>query len=515
MQICRELGGYSYGQADLVRRAMSKKKADVMEKERAHFIDGCRERGISREIADSIFDEMSSFAAYAFNKSHAAAYAMVAYQTAWLKCHWPREYMAALMTSVLDSTGKIIEYIDECSRIGIRVLPPDVNKSDEGFTVVGGEIRFGLLAVKNLGAAFIRSLVAEREKNGPFTGFADFCRRLFETDINKRAVESLVGSGAMDSLGAGRRQMLEGYPKIAELLAEEQRWKSGGQLSLFGEPAAGEEDFSLPDVEEYTENERLTMEKEVTGLYLSGHPMSRFEPLYAKFGAVRIARLIDPDAGADYDNRTVDVMALVSHKRLKSTKNGDNMAFLTLEDSSGTMESLVFARTYAQFAPLLREGAALWLRGRLSLREDEDAKLILESAMEIEERAKGEPVPPDGPAGGRRGEPRLPARGGSGGEVPSAGQRAVAGAFSSADPGTSAQPGAQAAEKLCLRIPTADCPELERIRLLLSIFEGGTPVLIRVADSGKLLRSAAGADLNAVLLRELTVLLGEENVAAV
>lgn len=250
MQICRELAGYSYGQADLVRRAMSKKKADVMEKERGHFITGCAANGISEAVANSIFDEMSSFAAYAFNKSHAACYAVVAYQTAYLKRHYPREYMAALMTSVLDSTAKLMEYIEECTRLEIPVLPPDINQSDMVFTVTPQGIRFGLLAIKNMGRSVIEDILKERELDGPFTNFVEFCRRTSAGDLNRRGVESLIKCGALDHLGANRREMMENYGPLADAIAEESRYLSGGQLSLFGEGGATA-DYRLSPREEY------------------------------------------------------------------------------------------------------------------------------------------------------------------------------------------------------------------------------------------------------------------------
>ena len=279
MQIFRSLAGYSYGRADIVRRAMSKKKHDVMEKERGHFITGCAANGISEAVANSIFDEMSSFAAYAFNKSHAACYAVVAYQTAYLKRHYPREYMAALMTSVLDSTAKLMEYIEECTRLEIPVLPPDINQSDMVFTVTPQGIRFGLLAIKNMGRSVIEDILKERELDGPFTNFVEFCRRTSAGDLNRRGVESLIKCGALDHLGANRREMMENYGPLADAIAEESRYLSGGQLSLFGEGGATA-DYRLSPREEYPHAELLAYEKEVTGMYLSGHPMSQYLPLY-------------------------------------------------------------------------------------------------------------------------------------------------------------------------------------------------------------------------------------------
>ncbi len=487
MQICRELGGYSYGQADLVRRAMSKKKADVMAKERTHFLQGCRENGVEEAAASRIFDEMSSFAAYAFNKSHAAAYAIVAYQTAWLKCHYPKEYMAALLTSILDNTNKVIEYIDECSRLGIRVLPPHVNESGQGFTVVEDGIRFGLLAVKNLGSGVIQEILRSREEDGPFRSFQDFYQRLFGGELNKRSLESLIKCGALDGLGANRRQMLEGYPKLSETLAAREQWVSSGQTSLFGEEPDPEE-MTLPQVEEDDPAQLLAGEKEVTGLYISGHPMSRYESLYQSYGAVKIIRLTDPEVNQSYDNAVVYVMGMITAKRLKLTKSGENMAFLTVEDMTGAMDVMVFPRVYAQHAARLVAGQPVYLRGRVSLKEDEAAKLILEDAMTLEERAKG-PMPERGAYPPRRQD--QPSQ-----------ETAVAPSVPSSRAG------------VYLRVDSMAAPKTERAKLLLQIFDGATPVYFKAEDTGKTLRAprTLWCDPNPVLLRELGRTLGDENV---
>ncbi len=480
MQICRELAGYSYGQADLVRRAMSKKKADVMEKERAHFLEGCRKNGIPAKVAEEIFHEMSAFAAYAFNKSHAAAYGFVCYQTAYLKCHYPKEYMAALLTSILDSTTKVIEYIDECNRLGIRVLPPRINESGEGFTTGPEGIRFGLLAVKNLGAGAIREVIAQREENGPYQSFLDFARRTYGGELNKRAIESLIKSGALDGLGANRRQMLEGYPKVAEVLAARERWRSTGQMSLFGEEPDDEE-LSLPLLEE---------DDPALLLYISGHPMSQYESLYTQYGAVKLIRITDTESGQSYDNAVVYVMGMITAKRLKLTKSGENMAFLTVEDMTGAMEVLVFPRVYADHAARLTAGSPVFLRGRVSLREEEAAKLILEDAMTLPERAAGPMEERPAYAAGGRGRRQDPAA-----EVASA-------------PAPSTRGG------LYLLVEEMESPEAKRAKLLLQIFDGGCPVYFQLKNAKKLLRAPRSlwCDPNPVLLRELGVTLGSENV---
>lgn len=496
MQICRELGGYSYGQADLVRRAMSKKKADVMEKERFHFIEGCGENGIAAPVANSIFDEMISFAAYAFNKSHAACYAVVAYQTAYLKKHHPREYLAALLTSVLDSPDKLLEYIEECEKQGIPLLPPDINESLMGFSVTPGGIRYGLLAIKNLGRGVIRDILREREENGGFTTFVDFIRRTYSGDMNKRAVESLIKCGSLDRLGNNRHEMLEGYPRLAEVLSEENRYLLGGQLSLFGDAGAAA-DYDLPKLPEYARSELLAFEKEVTGMYLSGHPMSDFLPLYEKYHAVRIGRLRSAETGVQYDNATVDIFGILTGKKLKTTRRNDTMAFLTVEDMSGSVEVVAFAGVYTEYTEKLVPGVPLFFRGRVSLREEDAAKLILESVMTPEER-KTAPMPTS-----RKAPPgRFP-----GPARENASLRPAAPSSVSAPP----PPGT----RLAIRVPSLTGEPFDRLRLLFEIFEGEVPLIIRAADTGKALRAPREfcTDANPVLLRELEHVLGKENVA--
>lgn len=388
MQICRELGGYSYGRADLVRRAMSKKKHDVMEKERVVFVEGALQNGVPRETGNQIFDEMSAFASYAFNKSHAAAYAMVSYQTAYLKCHYPKEFMAALLTSVLDNTGKVIEYIAECSRIGVRVLPPDVNISGEGFTVNGEEIRFGLLAIKNIGRGFIHELITEREANGKFQNFTDFCERMYGKDMNKRALESLIKSGALDCTGNNRNQMLSGYEAVLEDIDAVYKRTISGQTNLFDIPEiAPKQTRTLPQIAEMTVSLLLANEKETTGLYISGHPLSRYQNLIDKFSCTLIADIVSAEERGSgiQDGTAVKVAAIVNSRKLKSTRNGEMMAFAQIEDTSGGMEALIFPKVYAGFSSNLAEGGIVVLTGRVSVREEEEAKLIVESISLIEE----------------------------------------------------------------------------------------------------------------------------------
>ena len=397
MQICRELAGFSYGQADLVRRAMSKKKHDVMEKERQHFVHGntepghecagCVANGISETVANAIFDDMSSFASYAFNKAHAAAYAVVAYQTAYLKRHYPREFMAALLTSVLDNTGKVIEYTAECQRMGIRVLPPDINASDAGFTVEGTDIRFGLLALKNVGRNLIATVVRERSGT-PYRSLYDFCKRLHGTEINRRAVESMIKSGAFDNLEAKRRSMMDGVEGILKSVESEARRNLDGQIDLFGaldgEQESGRNVYKLPDSgEEYPYDILLQMEKEVSGLYLSGHPLDHYRPVIEKVSTCRISELVGENAHA-YDEQNVTLVCTVVRTKTINTKAGGMMAFITVEDLSGSMEVLAFPKVLLAASEAVHDNAVVVIKGRVSYKEDEPSKLIADSIVDVE-----------------------------------------------------------------------------------------------------------------------------------
>ena len=397
MQICRELAGFSYGQADLVRRAMSKKKHDVMEKERQHFVHGntepghecagCVANGISETVANAIFDDMSSFASYAFNKAHAAAYAVVAYQTAYLKRHYPREFMAALLTSVLDNTGKVIEYTAECQRMGIRVLPPDINASDAGFTVEGKDIRFGLLALKNVGRTLIATGVRERSGT-PYRSLYDFCKRLHGTEINRRAVESMIKSGAFDNLEAKRRSMMDGVEGILKSVESEARRNLDGQIDLFGaldgEQESGRNVYKLPDSgEEYPYDILLQMEKEVSGLYLSGHPLDHYRPVIEKVSTCRISELVGENAHA-YDEQNVTLVCTVVRTKTINTKAGGMMAFITVEDLSGSMEVLAFPKVLLAASEAVHDNAVVVIKGRVSYKEDEPSKLIADSIVDVE-----------------------------------------------------------------------------------------------------------------------------------
>lgn len=487
MQICRELAGFSYGRADLVRRAMSKKKADVMQQERQNFIyglydedgtcqvKGCVHNGVSEEIASDIFNEMSSFASYAFNKSHAAAYAVVAYQTAYLKCHYPKEFMAALLTSVLDSTSKVTSYIDECARLKIPVLPPDIAQSGMGFTVSDEGIRFGLLAIKNLGRSVIADVIREREA-APFQNFNDFCERMHGRDLNRRAMESLIKCGAFDRMNPNRRQLLAGYEAISSSLDAVKQKNLDGQLGFFDTMAGtAREEYVFPDVEDFPFMERLNLEKEVTGMYLSGHPLGEYADLIPKLGTAKISHV----ALEEYDNKQADILCIVSARQSKATRSGDTMAFLTVEDTTGAMEVLVFPKILQRYGQLLTVGSVVVLSGRISVREEENAKLLCEKAVTIQDR--------------------LAWRSGSPVRKPNAGA------------GSGKRPG------LYLRIPSRQGREMEKAQNLLEIFEGTTPVYVFFQDTQKvgLAPRSMWVFPNDVLLGQLTEILGEGNVKLV
>ena len=394
MQVFRNLAGYSLGRADIVRRAMSKKKHDVMERERAAFIhgdiapdgtvlcEGAVKRGVSEKDAEKIFDEMSAFSSYAFNKSHAAAYAVVAYRTAYLKCHYPAIYMAALMTSVLDSAGKIYEYTCECQRLGLKILPPNVNSSQSDFSVCPEGIRFGLLAIKNLGHGLIDRLITEREQNGPFTSMYDFCLRSDGRDMNRRALEGLIKSGALDGLEQNRRQMLQNIDAVLAAVADHKRYTGGGQLDLFGDGQASGGEFRMAPCEELSATELLKMEKEVTGLYLSGHPMKNYENYVNALSLSRINSLTPETVS---DGQKVSLAAIVSSKKEKTTKSNSQLCNMVLEDMTGTVNAVAFGKVYSFYKPTITEGKVYKITATVSEREDRPIELIIEKMEAITE----------------------------------------------------------------------------------------------------------------------------------
>ncbi|WP_300773433.1 DNA polymerase III subunit alpha [uncultured Acetatifactor sp.] len=407
MQIVRDLGGYTLGRSDLVRRAMSKKKQSVMEKERANFIygnaeegvPGCVSRGIGEQVASGIFDDMTDFAKYAFNKSHAACYAVVAYQTAWLKYYYPVEFMAALMTSVIDSAKKVSEYILTCRNMGIELLPPDINQGQSGFSVDGESIRYALTAIKGVGQSAIDDIVAERKARGPFQNLKEFLERTSDKDVNRRAVENFIKAGALDSLGGTRKQFMSVYVQIMERITKDRKSNLAGQITLFDiadESQKEEFDIRMPDVGEYPKEMVLAFEKEVLGIYLSGHPLESDQELWQKHITNTTGDFaLDEETGSARveDQARVVVGGMIADRSIKYTKNDKVMAFLNLEDLVGNMEIVVFPRDYERYGSMLVEEARVFIKGRASMEEEKDGKLICEQVVSFEEAAQANGAP--------------------------------------------------------------------------------------------------------------------------
>ncbi len=500
MQICQKLAGFSLGRADLIRRAMAKKKHDVMEKERHNFIYGIVEEdgtivcpgavrnGVSEEIANDIFEEMSSFASYAFNKPHAAAYAYLAYQTAYLKFHYPKEYMAALMSSVLDNTSKIIEYINECHRLSIKVLPPDINESSESFTVCEEGIRFGLLAIKNLGRAVVQNIIKVRQK-GKFTSFYDFCERMYGEDVNKRAVENLIRCGAFDSFPSNRRQMLQAVDSVLDSIDDQRRRNLEGQLNLFESPDIEKpQEPRLPYVEDFSLKERLLMEKDTIGIYISGHPVGAYSGLIEQKQTDLIADILAQDIKTRYQDKTmVGIVCSVESRRAKNTKNGAMMAFLTIEDTTSTMSVLVFPKVLQEYSNLLSEGNIVYLTGKLSISEEEAPVVLCEAVYtpaelkDIDHKALMQ---------GSRGR----------------------GSYSQENPSLSPPPTKRYG--LYLKVKNREDPKLAKALNVISIFEGVTPVYVYFEDTRKYTCAPKylWTFVNTPLIKELQRILGPDRV---
>ena len=479
IEIFRSLGGYTMGQADNIRRAISKKKQKIIESERKVFvygdpeqgIPGCIARGVSERVAQSIYDEIVDFANYAFNKAHAVCYAVVAYQTAYLKCHYPRQYMAALMTSVLDSAEKIAGYISECKEMGIATLPPDINHSEDHFAVDGDAIRFGLGAVKNVGHGLIRSMVVRRNEDGPFKSLEDFLQRMGEGELNKRAVENFIKCGAMDCFGHHRSELLAVYDTMMDSVAATRRRNLEGQMGLFGMLEEDDKAASIPipKLKELSKADRMAMEKETMGIYLSGHPMDDYRPFLRNTHVVPIASLMAEDS-AYGDDQIVSVAGIVQSVKMKSTRNNSTMAYVTVEDDTASVEMLAFSSVLGQFGAYLRENTAVVITGRLSLREDKAPQIVINRARPISDFAHGEP-------------PQEPAEA----EQPKIFQ------------GT-----------LYLRLDTEEPVLFRKVRAIIQMFPGDSPVVVYFADTKQ--RRGSRCSLDSRMLRELTNVLGKENV---
>lgn len=480
IQIFQQLAGYSLGQADMVRRAMSKKKLKDIQRERAAFlhgdpernIAGCAANGIPQAVAESIYDEITDFANYAFNKAHAVCYAVVAYETAWFKFYHPKEYMAALLTSVLDSTEKVAEYIAECRDMGIPLLPPDVNESYADFTVVGEGIRFGLVALKGVGRGVIQSLLEQREAGGPFADFMDFCDRMFDYDLNRRVVESLIKAGAFDRMGYRRSQLIQVYGQVLDGIAASRKRNVEGQLDLFS--FGGSEDPSgpaplpalhLPDLPEFSPQELMSMEKETTGLYLSGHPMDQYREAARRLGAVTIGSIMadfDREEGPQsyQDNQRVAIAGVISAYRTRTTRNNTLMAYVTLEDGTGTMELLCFSRVLEESGSYIRENNAVLVQGKISVRDEKEPQLMADGVQPLSQ--------------------------------------------------LELTPVTDHVNTLYLRLPSREDPRLRKVRLALSFFPGEENVVLYFEDCKK--RVGSRCAIRPSLLEDLRERLGEENV---
>ena len=476
IEIFRSLGGYTMGQADNIRRAISKKKMKVIEAERKVFvygdpeqnIPGCIGHGIAEAVAQSIYDEIVDFANYAFNKAHAVCYAVVSYQTAYLKCHYPRQYMAALMTSVLDSAGKIAGYIAECKELGIAVLPPDLNHSEDHFTVEGDAIRFGLGAVKNVGRGLIRTMVKKREEGGPFQSLEDFIQRMGEGELNKRAVENFIKCGAADCFGNHRSELLAVYDSMMDDIADSRKKNLEGQMGLFGmlEENDAAARIPIPKLNEMRKPELLALEKETMGIYISGHPMDDYRESLKNTHVMRIGSLLDEDAHFE-DDQIVSVAGIVQSLKMKTTRNNSVMAYLTVEDDTGAMEMLAFSNVLSQYGGYLKEGAAVVITGRLSLRDDKEPQIVVNRARPISDYAEN----PD-----REPAPKAPPRKGT----------------------------------LYLRLPGEEGRLYPKIRAIVNMFPGENGVVLYFADTGA--RRGARAALAEPMLQELKKQLGDGNV---
>ena len=485
IEIFRQLGGYTMGQADNIRRAISKKKMKIIEAERKVFvygdpdknIPGCVGNGISESVGQSLYDEIVAFANYAFNKAHAVCYAVVAYQTAYLKCHYPREYMAALMTSVLDSAVKVSGYIAECREMGIQTLPPDINASEDVFSVEGENIRFGMAAVKNIGRGLIRSVVAKRQEGGPFRSLEDFLTRMGEGELNKRAVENLIKCGAMDCFGNHRSELLAVYESMMDSLAISRKKNLEGQLGLFGmlEDDDPSTSIPIPKLPEISAADRMAMEKETTGLYLSGHPMDDYRALLKHTRVVPIGTLMDGE-GRYQDDQIMSVAGIVQTVKMKTTRSGSMMAYITLEDDTAAIEMLAFSNVLSQYGGYLKENSPVVITGRLSLRDDKDPQIVINRARPMSDFEGGPPPEPE--------EER----------------------YGSAPRGPQIIPG----NTLYLQLTGESDPRFRKVRAIVNMFPGDGVVKVFFADTRRMRGARAAFDSR--MLDELRNVLGSANV---
>ena len=474
IEIFRSLGGYTMGQADNIRRAISKKKMKVIEEERKVFvygdqekgIAGCIARGISESVAQSLYDEIVAFANYAFNKAHAVCYAVVSYQTAYLKCHYPRQYMAALMTSVLDNATKVSGYIAECKEMGIPVLPPDINHSDDPFTVEGDAIRFGLGAVKNVGRGLIRSMVAKRNADGPFKSLEDFLQRMGEGELNKRAVENFIKCGAMDCFGYHRSELLAVYESMMDSVSSSRKKNLEGQMGMFAmlddDDAAAS--IPIPKLAEMSKADLMAMEKETTGIYLTGHPMDDYRQYLKGTHVISIGALMDQESHYQ-DDSIVSVAGIVQSVKMKTTRSNSMMAYVTVEDDTASIEMLAFSNVLNQYGGYLRENSPVVITGRLSIRDEKEPQIVINRARPMSDFANAQP------------EPEAP--------------KPITGT-------------------LYLQLTGEDDPRYNKVRAIVNMFPGKNTVKVFFADTRKMRGTQASLDPR--MIRELQAVLGDANV---
>ena len=489
MSIFREMAGYTYGHADIVRRAMSKKKADVLAAERESFLAGTAERGIDGRIASKLFDDISSFANYAFNKSHAAVYAVTSYRTAYLKAHYPCEYMSALMTSVQDNLAKLSEYILECSKLGIKVLPPDINYSHTHFHPNDGNIVFGLLALKNVGKQFVENVIRERSRR-PFSDFEDFVVRMSDYDINKRMVEGLIKSGAFDTLGTYRSRLLASYERLIDSRTEQNKSNISGQLDMFStffesSAAVSAPKFSYPEIPDFTLKEKLMLEKESSGMYFSGHMIDSYSDNVSELPVEKISVLLDKDAVSD--KQQVGICGIISSVTVKNTRKNEKMAFVTVEDRYGEIECLVFPNKYKDNYHKLRVDAAVYIEGTLSVRDDEDTKILLNFMDELTDNGRYVKK----------------------GNVTRTLRQEIS---QKTNEQTAQKKTSPTYKKLYLRVPDIRCREYLKAKNIVDIFDGTVKVIFYSRETSSYSDYTSGISLSEYVLGELRQLLGEENV---
>ena len=492
MSIFREIGGYTFGHADVVRRAMSKKKASVLLSEREAFLAGALERGVDKEVAEKLFADMESFANYAFNKSHAAAYAMISYRTAYLKQHYPRAYFSALLTSVLGNQTKVAEYIAECAQRGIRVLPPDINESRMLFSVSGKDIRFGLLAVKNVGKQFLQQVLDER-KYRAFSSFEDFISRMSAGDLNKRMMESLIKAGTFDSLGTYRSQLLVVYESMIDRAAEKGRNNLEGQLDMFSTPelSSASPRVEYPDIPELGIREKLLMERDATGMYFSGQMLDEYRQHVDIIKPQSLSEFVGEDLELQ-DKQRVSVVGMINSVTQKTTKSGDRMAFFSIEDRYAEIECIAFARVYADNSYLIRNDAAVWVTGTLSLRDDEPPKILVNRMEALVENARFTKEMADKLA-----------------QTASEAKPTTAPKREALAPSVKPQ---IAPRRLFLRVPSKRDPLYKKAENLTQLFDGAFPVFFYDAETATYDKEPVGIALSDYVLGEFRSLLGEENV---